>query len=181
MVAKLVLKKFDPKSKQYFTSEKRYLLKKLNKRAISNILHIGSTAVPHLGGKGIIDLYMILKSKKSIPKILNQIISDTNYINPIRGGDKERIFLWRERKIKGKKVTFHLHLSWKSAKDWRRKVLFVNYLIEHPETAKRYEELKQVWAKRVGYECGPCKRKKTRWVRHIVRKAEKEFEMAKII
>lgn len=120
-------------------------------------------------------MYLLAKNKKCLQVILNQIIADTNYIKPKKGGDKERTFFWREIKIRHKKVMFHLHVSWKSAKDWKRKVLFVNYLIKHPETAKKYEELKYLWAKRLKYKWGPFKRKKTKWIRHIVRKAEKSL------
>ena len=176
--SKVVLKRQDPSSKLYFSSERRYLLNKLDKNLISEIFHFGSTAIPGLKGKGIIDIYLIVKTKKQMPKILNQIISRTNYARPKKGGSKERIGHYRLRKIGRKNVTFHLHVSWKSANEWKDDILFLKYLLKHPEAAKRYEELKYIWAKRANYIKEKYRKSKHRFVNPILKKAKKEIKKA---
>jgi len=173
---KVVLKKQDPSSKLYFSSERKYLLVKLDKKLIFDILHIGSTAIPGMKGKGIIDIYLIAKNKGDVPKLLEQIDSNTNYIRPKVGGSKERIFQRRERKIKGKKVIFHLHVSWRNANEWKDDILFLKYLLKHPEAAKRYEELKYIWAKRANYIKEKYRKSKHRFVNPILKKVKKEIK-----
>ena len=77
---KYIFKRYDPKYKDFFNSEKRKLLKVIG---LIKIEHAGSTAVPGLGGKGIIDIAIgtakskiatILK-RKAIPKISPEIKS----------------------------------------------------------------------------------------------------------
>ena len=150
-MVKLILKRHDPKSKLYFASEKKYLLKKLDKGSIHKLFHFGSTAVPGLGGKGMIDIFLIAKTKKAAMKIMGQIKERTDYDRPATGGSNERIFHRRTRGIGKRKVTFHLHVSWKSAKKWKNDILFLNYLLKHPDAARRYEELKYAWAEKAGY------------------------------
>ena len=142
-MVKLILKRHDPKSKLYFASEKKYLLGKLSKNLIFNIIHFGSTAVPGLGGKGMIDIFLIAKTKKAAMELIDQIRDRTDYDRPATGGSNERIFHRRTRGIGKKRVTFHLHVSWKSAKRWKNDVLFLDYLLKHPDAARRYEELKR--------------------------------------
>lgn len=174
MTAKLVLRKPDPKAKQYFASEKRYLLSRLPSKSICDIFHFGSTAVPGLRGKGFVDIYLVLKSKKDLPKVLSRLL-DADYTRPVEGGSKERIFLRRHKKIVGKDVTFHLHVSWKNAKGWKDDLLFTEYLLRHPDIARRYEKLKYVWAERVKWKRRKYLKKKTRWIKQIVKKAKSEM------
>jgi len=174
MAIKLVLKRQDPKSKQYFLSEKKYLLKTLDRKIILGIFHFGSTAIPAISGKGFVDTYLILRRKKDIPKVLNRILSLTDYAKPKIGGTAERIFLWRKRKIGRKNVTFHLHVSWKSAKEWKDAVIFTEYCLKHPEVAKEYEGLKYEWAEQTRWIRPKYKRKKTEWIKSIIKKAKSE-------
>jgi GrpB-like predicted nucleotidyltransferase (UPF0157 family) len=173
-MVKLILKRHDPRSKRYFASERKYLLKKLDKKLIFDIIHFGSTAVPGLGGKGMIDIFLIAKSKKAAMEIISQIKSYTDYDRPATGGSKERIFHRRTRKIGGKKVTFHLHVSWKSAKGWKNDILFLNYLLKHPEAARRYGELKYIWAEKAGYVRRKYHDSKPRFISMILKKAKCE-------
>ena len=172
-MVKLILKRHDPKSKQYFASERKYLLKKLDNGSIHKLFHFGSTAVPNLGGKGMIDIFLISKSKKAALELIDQIRERTDYDRPATGGSKERIFHRRTRKI-GRKVTFHLHVSWKNAKGWKKDILFLNYLLKHPETAKRYGELKYAWAEKAGYVRRKYHDSKPRFISMVLRKAKSE-------
>jgi len=173
--SRLILKRQDPRSKRYFASERKYLLKKLDKKLIFDIIHFGSTVVPKLKGKGMIDIFLIVKSKKQFPKMLNQILSRTDYIRPKFGGSKERIFHKRKRRINGKRVMFHLHVSWRSGKEWKNDILFTKYILRHPEAAKRYEELKYIWARRFNYDRKKYHDSKSRFVNPILRKAREEM------
>ena len=44
--------------------------------------------------------------------------------------------------IKGSPRTHYIHIFEINSRDWERHILFRNYLIQHPEVAKQYAELK---------------------------------------
>lgn len=58
-----VFRKYIPEYRAFYASEKKKIIKALG--PTTKIEHVGSTAVPDLGGKGILDIVVgIPKSKK---------------------------------------------------------------------------------------------------------------------
>lgn len=124
---------------------KLYLLeeKKIRKRLPGMkylITHIGSSAVPNLAGKGIIDI-MISCPKTNLLEI-KDIMVKYGYFEG-RSNDKERIYLKREEKINGRGRRFHLHLVPFNHLLWKKANAFRDYLICNPKIAKEYEILKK--------------------------------------
>lgn len=108
--------------------------------------HIGSTAVPGLGGKGVVDIYVIVP-KKDMGKY-SKLIQKAGYEYKSSGGDKNRIFHQRDSKeLSGKTIRYHLHLTFPENQDWKNSILFRDYLRQHSEEAKRYAQIKQQAAK----------------------------------
>ena len=59
---KYKFREYNEKYPMLFKKEKSKLKKIFPKNAV--IEHIGSTAIPNLGGKGVIDLYVTVKNKE---------------------------------------------------------------------------------------------------------------------
>jgi len=170
----LKFREHDPHSKEYFLKERDYLLKRIDRKKLVDIFHFGSTAIPGIRGKGYIDMFMVLKNKKDLPGMLRQIDENTDYINPKKGGSKERVFRWTDRNFVGKNIMFHLHTSWKSGKEWKNDLLITKYLGEHPEVAKRYEELKYTWANKSNWDRRKYRTMKGRFMASVLRRAKQE-------
>ncbi len=135
---------FVPYNKNYpkiFEDEKQRLKAKVGDVVIE---HFGSTAVPGLGGKGYVDIYMAVP-KKEMKKYLAKVQKHDYEHRP--GGDVvgERFFLKRKlvNKTNGD-ITFNLHLTYLKSENFKTCLAFREYLKLHPEDAKKYTEAKKL-------------------------------------
>ncbi len=119
---------------------------------LSGIEHVGSTAVPGLAAKPVIDIMPGLRSLGDSPYIVEplrelgyQYFPEHETVMPERryfalpAGDEHR---GRRR--------FHLHIVETTAAFWRRHLAFRDHLRAHPETASEYAALKRRLAAEYG-------------------------------
>jgi len=106
----------------------------------ANIEHIGSTAVPNLGGKGILDI--ILSVPKKTMKNAKRALIQT-YTYDASGGSDERDFFLREIVYRKKKRFIHLHLTFHNSKEWHQALWFRNSLRNNPRIRNDYIKLKK--------------------------------------
>ncbi len=108
----------------------------------SKIEHFGSTSIPGVGGKGIIDIYVSVL-KKDLDKASIQIQKIGYEFKPSGGIPNERLF-HQKNKIypNGKKQIFHAHLTYFGNGDWIKSLAFRDFLINHSELAKEYSDIK---------------------------------------
>ena len=106
---------------------------------IVSAYHIGSTAIPGMRAKPIID---ILLEVKSISKIedCNDVMIGLGY-NP-RGelGIPGRRYFSRDETVDVR--THHVHAFQKGDKNIERHIAFRDYMIAHPDAAREYDQLK---------------------------------------
>tara|TARA_Y100000310_G_C20476036_1_gene712459 strand:+ start:125 stop:637 length:513 start_codon:yes stop_codon:yes gene_type:complete len=131
-------KEYNSKFPKLFQKEKIRLKKLLGKVMME---HIGSTAVPNLKGKGIIDI-VIGVDKKNIPKFKNKLI-EGKYVFLPKAGEKNRLFFERDYKYCGMVRRVHLHLTYYKSDVWKRMISVRDYLKKHPREKKRYEKIKK--------------------------------------
>jgi GrpB-like predicted nucleotidyltransferase (UPF0157 family) len=101
------------------------------------IEHIGSTSIPGLSAKPIIDMMVLIESitdTKNITESLEKI----GYIYKPEMSSAERIFL-----RKGEPVQYHLSISESKYPYWNRQILFRDYLRNHPESKEEYQKIKE--------------------------------------
>lgn len=104
---------------------------------IIDIQHIGSTAVPGLSAKPIIDIAVLTESI-SDTDIYTEKLEKIGYIYKPAMSSQERIFL-----RKGDPVEYHLSISEPRFSYWKRQMVFRDYLRNHPEAVKEYVEIKK--------------------------------------
>ena len=124
---------YTSKYKQLFIDEKRFLKTFLKKVKIE---HVGSTAIPKMGGKGIIDIAIGVKNEFSNEK---KLFIKNGYEFKESGGTKERLFF---KKTVNDQL-YHLHLVVYDELDWLQTTAFRDFLIENPTEIKKYEEVKK--------------------------------------
>lgn len=106
------------------------------------IEHIGSTAIPGLGGKGIIDIMIGIKQDEMI-SILKHA-EKIGYIYVPQANTPNRLFFYKPYpKDFDKEIAFHLHITDIKSKDWENALLFRDYLNTHPKDLKEYAKVKQ--------------------------------------
>jgi len=101
------------------------------------IYHIGSTAVPGLAAKPTIDILLEVKNI-NLADHCNSKMAELGYEAWGEYSIPDRRFF-----VKGKeKRTHHVHVFQTGNPEIKRHIDFRDYLITHPESAKKYEELK---------------------------------------
>jgi len=125
-----------------FEAKKKRILK-----AVENceVYHIGSTAVPGLGGKGILDIMIAIKNWEKAQNVVKELKKiGFTHIHP---EENNRIFLSNKKKT-GIADT-HIHLLKKGRKEYKELLTFRDYMRAHPEQIKNLYNLKLEWCKKV--------------------------------
>jgi GrpB-like predicted nucleotidyltransferase (UPF0157 family) len=124
--------------------------------------HIGSTAIPNMPAKPIIDLAVRvtnLTRLRSCARRLRRLGYDYWGEYGLRG---------RHFFVCGVPVTHHLHLvGWRS-RHWKAWLLFRDYLRDHTAAAHRYRSLKRRLSTRYPHERAAYTRAKTAFVGRIL-------------
>lgn len=112
------------------------------------IEHVGSTAVPNLAAKPIIDIDVLLKSEEMMPAAIKRLAS-IGYIHLGNLGIADREAFCAPTGD----PPHHLHVCPPRSAEFRRHLAFRNYLRTHPADAKIYGDLQWTLAERLRDEC----------------------------
>jgi GrpB-like predicted nucleotidyltransferase (UPF0157 family) len=127
-----------------FEQERRHLLSCLPSDLVRRIEHFGSTAVPGLAAKPIVDILVevtsLVETKKRIVPILEAQGYDY-FWRPSWGDDVPPFYAWFIKRDRKGRRTHHIHMIEADFEHWDR-LLFRDYLIEHPDVAREYSNLK---------------------------------------
>lgn len=130
--------KYNNEFPKLYKKENSSLKKILQKNA--KIEHIGSTSVPDLGGKGIIDILVGIK-KNQVIKSKNKLM-DFGYVLNLAGGNKKRLFFEKDYS-KNNLRRVHVHLVEINSNEWKNPIILRDYLRSNKQARKKYEELKK--------------------------------------
>lgn len=166
---KIIIVEYDPRWPFMFAEESANIAEVLGKDLVVGIEHIGSTAVPGLAAKPIIDLLVkvdsLVKAKQGAISPLEQLGYAYWSDNP----DQARMFF-----VKGlppnSPRTHHIHII-ELDSILRERLLFRDYLREHPEEAFRYAQLKRQLAQQFLTDREAYTNGKTEYVQSIIQKA----------
>ena len=109
------------------------------------VAHIGSTAVPGLWAKPVLDLLPGLRPLH-VGEVELQAMRELGYEYLGEHGLPGRLFLRKG----AERRTHHVHAVELGGTEWRRHLAFRDYLRAHPEEAARYGEAKRALAMAVG-------------------------------
>ncbi len=123
-----------------FTKEKERII--ANVISILSIEHIGSTAVPGLGGKGIIDIAIAVQ-KEDMDFILKQLQNLGYEYRPTFSTPDRFYFIIYLPDPEEEQRRYHVHLTYPESKEWRELIGFRDYLMNHSEEVQTYSELKR--------------------------------------
>ncbi len=143
----IVLVGFDPKWAEKFKEEKEAIMERIGKFVLS-IDHIGSTAIPNIVAKPVIDILIGIKSLDQSDEIITAMQNvGYEYLESIESHFPERRLFVKPPTNKEKRL-FNVHIWEHQSKGWEEMLSFRDYLLAHPETAKEYEYVKKHMAKR---------------------------------
>jgi len=131
---------YDSTAPQLF-EEARGVLQNLLPEA--EIHHVGSTSIPGLGGKGIIDIMIAIPDWKTKSVDGNKLVElGFAHVHPEENG---RIFMSRVGETVKNDV--HIHLTYVGSDDYQNFLAFRDYLRTHPDEAANYQKQKHQWLK----------------------------------
>lgn len=130
---------YDPNWPAQFESEKKRLLGQIGRWSMG-IEHIGSTAVPGLAAKPIIDIMPGVRSVADAEACIEGMRRlGYHYVPEFEDALPDRRYFFKghpEQKL-------HVHIVEAGGEFWRRHVAFRDYLRSHREDADEYAELKR--------------------------------------
>ena len=136
----------DPAWPDLFLREKQHLLDCLPDGLIQRIEHFGSTAVPGLSAKPIIDMLVGVTSLADTKTHIVPVLEAQGYEyfwRPTYGDDRPPWYAWFiKRDANTGKRTHHIHMVESDFTEHWERLLFRDYLIKHPEVAAEYQSLK---------------------------------------
>lgn len=136
-IRRVELVEYNPEWPQLFSDEAR-AIKSILKDNCVEIYHIGSTVIPNICAKPIIDILPVVKNIYSVDS-LNHEFEKLNYVCMGEYGIPGRRFYWKS-KIKR---THHIHLFQQDSPEILRHVAFKNFLIANENYAHAYSLIKK--------------------------------------
>lgn len=136
---------YDPRWPEMFEQERIHLLHCLPGKLIRRIEHFGSTAIPDLAAKPIVDMLVEVTSLDETKQIVPPILEPQGYDyfwRPTQGENAPLFYAWFIKRDADGNRTHHIHMVEAHFEHWDR-LLFRDYLIDHPHTAREYGELKR--------------------------------------
>ena len=118
---------YDTKWPELFTQEAHQIQHVLGNH-LKEIYHIGSTAIPNMPAKPVIDIMLVCEDLDYID-VITEKLSGLNYHHIRRQIIPHRSFFTRRQ---DKQISFHLHIHERGSPQIKRHVNFRDYVIAHP-------------------------------------------------
>jgi len=159
----VVIVGYDPCWPDLYRAEADSILASIGQWAVA-IEHIGSTAVPGLGAKPIIDIMVGIRGLAEAPACLEPLLALGYTYHP-----------WAEASLPERRYFdrrgYHLHMVEVTSDFWTRQLLFRDRLRAEPETARAYCKLKKSLAARFGTDREGYTEAKTEFIEGVVRRS----------
>jgi GrpB-like predicted nucleotidyltransferase (UPF0157 family) len=163
---------YDPEWPRRFEGE-RAAIERVLGDAVLDIQHIGSTAVPGLAAKPVVDMLIgvadLDEARRSVVGPLADLGYD--YVPEYEAVMPQRLYF-----RKGDPRGFHIHMVEPGGEFWDRHLRFRNYLREHPEAVAEYAALKKRLAEEHGSDMDGYTDAKSDFIRGIENKAAEDSE-----
>ena len=160
----VVIVDYNPQWPAFYGSETKLIRRVLGGRILATE-HIGSTAVPDLGGKNIVDMMAGVSSLEEAKRCLAPLES-IGYTEVIPQVDNADWYYCLEKSQQA--LGYHLHLVRFGSGYWKKHVIFRDFLRKNPEVAQEYYALKKELAAKYGTDRLGYTEAKTAFIESVV-------------
>ena len=157
-----------------FEKEKKKLQKILGKSAL-DIQHVGSTSIPGLRAKPILDIAVAVKKLSELKRLI-VVLEKAGYDVKDSINELGEILA---RKGTPDNRTHYIHVEVINSMFWNNHILFRDYLLSHPEYIKKYENLKNEMFERFKDERKLYTAAKNDFIEEVLELARDEHGMQK--
>ncbi len=106
----------------------------------ADIAHVGSTSIPHIAAKPIIDITVGVDDISAVKEMAPML--ETHGLL-FRGEDVSGQLLFVIGDLEADTRTHHIHIVKRQGREWQDYIRFRDYLTANPARAKDYERLKE--------------------------------------
>lgn len=160
-----------------FAQEAAHLRRVLPEARLGRIAHFGSTAIPGMVAKPIVDMLVEVPSLRDVQEHIAPVLEKQGYEFFWRASWRDNLtpaYTWFIKRDARGQRTHHIHMLTADAPDWDR-LLFRDYLTAHPQVAADYGALKRRLVQahpgdRIAYA-----RAKSDFIEDVMRKARQDF------
>jgi len=166
----VVLSDYDPAWPASFEAEVRRLRHLLAGIPIGRIEHIGSTAVPGLRAKPIVDLMVEVPDFDCVRERIAPILTEEGYAffwRPVSPGDAVIDYAWFLRRDAAGRRTHHVHMAPAASPYWDR-VTFRDRLRADADVAAEYTRVKETALRESGGDRAAYARAKGAFIRKVL-------------
>ena len=157
---------YNPNWKDMYKEESEKI-KNILSDIIINIHHIGSTAIPGIKAKPVIDILVEVKDIEGVDQY-NHKMKELGYEAMGEYGIPKRRF-FRKGRIKR---THHVHMFQVGNEEIEKHINFKEYLIAHPDKAREYLKLKEKLVDKYTYNVENYTNSKSDFIKEIDKKAK---------
>jgi GrpB-like predicted nucleotidyltransferase (UPF0157 family) len=169
---KVVIAPYNPNWILLFNQESAKIRLVLNVNLVTRIEHFGSTAIPGLAAKPIIDMLIGVRSLKEAKQVAVSPLEQLGYAYWSENPDPQRMFF-----VKGlppnSPRTHHIHMVEPDSVLWER-LIFRDYLCRHSSEATRYAQLKYHLAQRFSSDREAYTMGKANYIKSVMQKARQQ-------
>jgi GrpB-like predicted nucleotidyltransferase (UPF0157 family) len=165
MVRKMSVVEHDEKWKGAFLAEKE-LLHGVFKDVAVAIHHIGSTAIPSIKAKPIIDILIEVSALGNVDNLIEEM-RNIGFVSKGENGIENRRYFQKG----GDSRTHHIHCFPVGHPEINRHLLFRDYLLAHPKKAAEYSALKEKLSEQFLYDTKGYVNGKNQFVRQVDKEA----------
>jgi GrpB-like predicted nucleotidyltransferase (UPF0157 family) len=160
-----------PNWSECFREERELLLRILGEKVV-DVRHIGSTSIPGMAAKPIIDILAAVQALTDVETFVDDL-NKFGYEDKGDGGVPGRRFF-----VKGVAAnrTHHLNFCETNSEFWTSHVAFCDYLVRHPATAQEYSLLKRKLADQFPIDRSAYTAGKEQFVRLVLDRAANEIK-----
>jgi GrpB-like predicted nucleotidyltransferase (UPF0157 family) len=136
---------YDPRWPLLFAREEAHLVASLPSDLVGRIEHVGSTAVPGLAAKPIVDMLVEVRDLEATKIRIAPVLEAEGYDyiwRPTHGDDGPPWYAWFIKRASSGARTHHIHMIEPHFPQWDA-ILFRDYLRAHPDVAAEYAALKR--------------------------------------
>lgn len=171
MTVPVTIRDYDPLWPQQFETQRSRIAAVLGELA-TGIEHVGSTSVPGLAAKPIIDIDVLLKSSTGLPLVITRLSSLGYEHRGDLGVAGREAF-----RVSPNDLPQHLYVCPSASREYWRHIAFRDYLRTHPEVAYAYAALKRQLASKFGANRDAYTQAKGNFVAEILRRARQDLTL----
>ena len=160
---------YDPSWPAQFAEEAARLRLALDPNLVVGLEHFGSTAIPGMAAKPIIDILIAVRSLAEAQRAVIEPLRQLDYVFWAENPKTDRMFFVKGMPPFGERRTHHIHV--RTPSDAEKALLFRDYLRLHPEDRARYASVKRDLATRHTTDRDAYTEGKSQFVEEVVRKA----------